>query len=306
MVTYPNAASHPPPRRHQTPRIVRPRVLAALGRMASLVANPPTNQRPGRGVPPRHLRGDRQGRGAGPERNLPTPRGKTPTAPEAGQEAPRQAAGNIRAATAADRGGAPKSQAPAHRARPGAGGASRRRRGRGAARTAAAKHPATPSSRRQAAAPARHPKATSSKSPIQAGASARPFRYDIERKSGASRGSVMPPRSKPAFDRSSSRVCGWATRPEASASAVVCSTSTPCCMTAEPVAQMRDHREVMADHQQVSPCSRRSRPAGSGFPPAPTRRARWSARPAAGRAAAAISARAIATRCRCPPDSWCG
>ena len=111
--------STPPPHRHQTPRIVRPRVLAARGRMASLVANPPTNQRPGRGIPPRHLRGDRQGRGAGPERNLPTPRGKTPTAPtrEAGEKAPRQAAGTIRSGgggqTAADPGKAQAAQAPA-------------------------------------------------------------------------------------------------------------------------------------------------------------------------------------------------
>ena len=175
-----NAAARPAPHRHQTPRIVHPRVLAARGRMASLGQTPKGDRKPGRGVPPLHLRGDRQGRGAGPERNLPSPGRKSPTAAAAGKKATRQAAGAIRS-------GALAGPPPTRRPRGPAPAAARRRRSAAAAprapkaaATAAPVAAALPSRRQTAAqaataAPDARP---FKKCPNEAYEDPRPFRCD--------------------------------------------------------------------------------------------------------------------------------
>ena len=202
-----DATARPTPHRRQTDRNGLLDPLPTGRGVAALVANPQTNQRPGGGIPPAHPGTDRQGRGGGPGRNLPTPGIPPETAPRERTETARQAAGNIRsggrggARTATDPGKAPKAQAPA---RPAGGGEANSRRttgpatgrvggSRGRARAAGApthQTAATPASAAGASLPHRRPTAApvpsgrvpAKKSLIRAGEGARAKRYDIKTK----------------------------------------------------------------------------------------------------------------------------
>ena len=122
---------------------------------------------------------------------------------------------------------------------------------------------------------------------------------DLAQAAGARRAGLGTASSRP-------RVYGWLCRAN-SASVRGLLDGAPGVHDHDPVGEVGDHAEVVRDEQdRGADLGRAGRAARRGCRPARSRRARWSARrrPAAcGRQATAI---AIITRCRMPPESWCG